>query len=384
MPFWWDEAGAYIPPALAVAKKGLWTVLPGMHSMGFLEGHPLVLYIVHGALYEVFGRSIWPHRIVQLGLALIGLWFTYRLGRLLWSQWIGVSAAILLATTPMYFAQSSMVLGDLPITALGVASLYFLFTQRFWAYIIVATLLLQTKETALAVSAAAALYDLFRHRIAARRRRSILMHAVPIASLALFFAIEYLATGSFVQASYFDSKPLLIIDLSHPIESIAAALDQAGWVATILFYAEGRFMLTALMFLGVLVHWRKVWTPELVLFAAIILLYWGTFAIIGFLPRYIMPALPYLCLAAAACARAVQLRRIAILCTDIADCSCPTAVLPHGERQWRFRNQHSRRLREKPKDLIRAYHWNLQVAGKRMGSAPLIFVSHRLRNQRST
>jgi 4-amino-4-deoxy-L-arabinose transferase-like glycosyltransferase len=192
VPFWWDEAGAYIPPAVAVAENGLWTALPGMHARGFLEGHPPVLYIVHGALYEVFGRWIWPHRIGQLGFALLGLWFTYRLGRLLWGHWIGVSAAILLAMTPMYFAQSLMVLGDLPVTALGVASVYFLCTQRFWAYIIVATLLLQTKETALAVSAAAALYDLFRHRIAARHRRSILMHAVPIASFALFFAIEYL------------------------------------------------------------------------------------------------------------------------------------------------------------------------------------------------
>jgi hypothetical protein len=208
----------------------------------------------------------------------------------------------------MYYAQSLMVLGDLPVTALGVASVYFLCTQRFWAYIIVATLLLQTKETALAVSAAAALYDLFRHRIAARRRRSILMHAVPIASLALFFAIEYLATGSFVQASYFDSKPLLIIDRSHPI---AGALDRARWVTGILFYAEGRFMLTALILIGGLFYWRKVWRPELVLFAAITLLYCAAFTVIGFLPRYIMPALPYLCLAAAACAHSVQLRRIA-------------------------------------------------------------------------
>jgi hypothetical protein len=216
-------------------------------------------------------------------------------------------AAILLATTPMYFAQSLMALGDLPITALGVASVYFLCTRRFWAYIIVATLMLQTKETALAVSAAAALYDLFRHRIAARRRTAILMHAVPMASLALFFAIEYLATGSFVQASYFDTKPLLIIDQSQPI---VAALVQARWVASILFYAEGRFMLTVLILIGGLFYWRKVWRPELVLFAAITLLYCAAFAVIGFLPRYIMPALPYLCLAAAACAHAVQLRRI--------------------------------------------------------------------------
>jgi hypothetical protein len=71
-PFWWDEAGAYIPRAVAVAEKGLWTAMPGTHAKGELAGHPPVLYVVHGALYQIFGRrTIPPHRIVQLGFALL-------------------------------------------------------------------------------------------------------------------------------------------------------------------------------------------------------------------------------------------------------------------------------------------------------------------------
>jgi hypothetical protein len=77
LPFWWDEAGAYIPPSLSVAKEGLWVAFPGLHAKGLLHSHPPILYLLHGALYQLFGDLIAPHRIVALGFAVIGLWFTH-------------------------------------------------------------------------------------------------------------------------------------------------------------------------------------------------------------------------------------------------------------------------------------------------------------------
>ncbi len=75
MPFWWDEAGAYIPPSLSAANKGLWLALPGLHAKGLLYGHPPVLYLLHGALYQLFGGPILPHRLAALAFAVFGLCF---------------------------------------------------------------------------------------------------------------------------------------------------------------------------------------------------------------------------------------------------------------------------------------------------------------------
>jgi hypothetical protein len=225
---------------------------------------------------------------------------------------MGLGAAIFLGTTPIFFAQSVMVMGDLPIASLGVASVYFLLTERFWAYVVIAKLLLQTKETALAVSVAAALYDLFRHRSEAGRQRVFIKHAFPIASLALFFGLEYFKTGSFVQASYFDRSPLLMINVSDATGTLATVLDQAGWVARILFYSGGSFMLTVFILLGLFLHWQKVRRRELALFGVIVAFYWTAFSVIGFLPRYVIPVLPYFCIAAAACTYVMVQERLVL------------------------------------------------------------------------
>jgi hypothetical protein len=62
-PFYWDETGAYISPSLEVAKRGLWAALPGLHERGLLSGYPPLFYILHGALYKIFGGSVVPHTV---------------------------------------------------------------------------------------------------------------------------------------------------------------------------------------------------------------------------------------------------------------------------------------------------------------------------------
>src|SRR5262249_3688669 len=147
-----------------------------------------------------------PHHVVQLVFAFIGVWYTYRLGALVCNRSTGVCAAVLLFLSPMFFAQSPMVLGDMPITSLGVASVYYLVSEQPVKYAVTATLLLQTKETALAISVAAALYwFVFRRPSRPHGWQSLLMHGVPLGSLVAFFALEYARTGAFVQASFFDA-----------------------------------------------------------------------------------------------------------------------------------------------------------------------------------
>jgi hypothetical protein len=198
----------------------------------------------------------------------------------------------------MFFAQSPMVLGDLPITSLGPMSAFYLFTRQRLAYVLTTVLMVQTKETALATAVAAAIYELFFTRKETDGWRTFLTHAVPIGSLAAFFGIEYLATGTFVQSSTESTGPFFIFDWRDPVRAVFLIREQARWVTRVIFYGEGRFLLTGMLLLGAL-HWRKFWKPEFSLFGLVIALYWTAFWWIVFLPRYVMPVLPFLCIAAA-------------------------------------------------------------------------------------
>jgi hypothetical protein len=298
-PFYWDEAGAYIPPSLAVAKRGLWSALPGLHERGFLSGHPPVFYILHGALYQIFGNSVVPHHVLSVVFAAAGVWYTYRLGKLLCNPSTGVCAALLLFFSPMFFAQSSMALADVPMASLGVASAYYMFAERRVAYAVTAVLFLQTKETALAVSVAAAVYWFFVRPWDGQFWRSVAMHAVPLGSFVAFFALEYAATGSLVQASNLDSGAFLSFNPSNPSSAIGDMLVQVMWVGRVIFVGEGRFLLTATILAGLYVNARAMWRRPFAFVAIVVAFYWGAFIIVEFLPRYVMPVLPFMCIVAA-------------------------------------------------------------------------------------
>jgi hypothetical protein len=198
----------------------------------------------------------------------------------------------------MFFAQSPMVLGDLPIASLGAMSAFYLFTRRRLAYVLTTIFMLQTKETALATAVAAAIYEFFFTVKEKDGRSTFLTHAVPIGTLVAFFGIEFVRARTFKLALYFDYAPFWVFDWRDPVGAVFLILEQARWVTRVIFYGEGRFLLTGMLLLGAL-HWRKFWKPEFSLFVLVIALYWTAFSGIVFLPRYVMPVLPFLCIAAA-------------------------------------------------------------------------------------
>lgn len=302
-PFYWDEAGAYMPPSIFAAREGLWRALPGMHAEGDFAGHPPLLYLVHGIIFRLAGGSIAPHHLVSLLFAFLGVVYTYRLAAHLVDQRTGICAAALLFFSSIFFTQSTMVLGDMPIAALGVMAVYFLVRERPVAYAVAATALLQTKETALAVAVAAAVWWALTVARRHPRRVSWWMHAVPIGSLLLFFILERVRTGAFIQIATVDHPTdILTFRTLDPAALSVALLDAAVRIGRFMFLAEGRFVATAFI-LAALIGTRRRELRRIVLPAAIVLLYCAAFLLLGSLPRYLLPAFPHL---AVVCAAAIS------------------------------------------------------------------------------
>src|SRR6266566_5538610 len=112
LPFYWDEAGQFVPASLDLFRGGAWipvSTVPNVHPPGVMA------YLA--GVWSVFGYSIAGTRIAMLLAATLGLLFTFLLGIELARGSTGApafAALALMCLSPLFFAQSMLVQLDLP------------------------------------------------------------------------------------------------------------------------------------------------------------------------------------------------------------------------------------------------------------------------------
>lgn len=291
LPYHWDEMGAYFEPANWLSGRSLWDALPGRHPAEIFFGHPPLLYLAVATLYRIFGHSPAVSHGFILTLAAVGVVYTFRLARLHASRGVGVAAALLLFAFPLYFAQSGMLLGDIPIAAMGVAAVYYRLTRRPVVYAIIATMMVLVKETSVLLVLVLMAYEVWQERGGDRDWRSIVPHIYPIFALAAFFILQKVTAGSFLPNPYFKSEALLTLS---PAKLIWKGAFAAYWA----LFAQWRFLLTAAVAVA---FWRqRSRIPRAFrLYAALVAAYIVAFTGIYFIPRYMLIVAPYLCVMAA-------------------------------------------------------------------------------------
>ncbi len=303
LPYHWDELEAYVRPAHYLAAEGLWRIFPGTYvdipeyypaisrhnPAETFFGHPPGLYFTLALSYRLITESIWISHLLAITFAFLGVYYTYRLGSFLFDRVAGLFGALFLFGTPLYFAQSGLVLGDVPITALGVMSVYYALRERYGGFWLCSVYMVLVKETSVAILVALWIYVFWTQKNQPDIKRKLLFHSIPILILGLFFLWQRLAAGSVFPNPYMGYNKVVYFDWSH-----------AGWVIRWTLFAQYRWVLCSLILIHFLVHRRRAWKREYILFALMGLFYMGAFCFLFFMTRYVLPFLPYLCLAGAA------------------------------------------------------------------------------------
>ncbi|MBN1846270.1 MAG: glycosyltransferase family 39 protein [Sedimentisphaerales bacterium] len=309
LPYHWDELGAYIRPAHYLAGQGLWRVLPGTYPdlpeyppepdranpPETFYGHPAGLYFLLAAGYRLLGESILVSHLLAVGFAFLGVYYTYRLGSFLFRPLVGWIAAAGLFTSPLYFAQSGLLLGDLPIAAVGVCCVYLALTGRHFSACLAGVLLVYLKETGLAIVLSLLIYQYFTLERNPWRRRRLLLAAygLPVIVLAGFLLWQKIACGSVFPNPYRDHNAAILL-------APADMARQVLWVLRWTFKEQYRLAWTGLILLHVLLHRRRALRREYWLFGLIGLFFLTAFGVLFFMTRYVLPLLPYLYLMGAA------------------------------------------------------------------------------------
>ncbi len=102
-------------------ESGDW-VTPRLNYVKYFEKPPLVYWLT-AANFELFGMSEFVARLWPAIFAVVGIGMTYALGCSMYGPWTGYAAAAVLASTPLYFGLSQILILDMPLTGLMTVAL---------------------------------------------------------------------------------------------------------------------------------------------------------------------------------------------------------------------------------------------------------------------
>jgi hypothetical protein len=127
-PYWWDSAGYIMIRANNIYQNGLLNWDLGKGELGL--AHPVFFIVGLSAAWKIFGQSLLVSHLYYLIFALIAVFYTYKLGKLLSSDpkrglMIGLFSSVLLLITPLFMSQLGIIYFEMPLTAFGFGLLLF-------------------------------------------------------------------------------------------------------------------------------------------------------------------------------------------------------------------------------------------------------------------
>ena len=189
LPYYWDEAGYFIFAGLDFFRHG-WLI----PRSTLANGHPPLVAIFLAAAWRVAGFHPLVTRAAMLVWATGLVWGVYRLAAPRLGERGAALAALLLAVSPLCFAQATLAQLDLPAAALVIWGLVWRQRGRPWLSAGVFAAAVLTKETAVIAPMALVLLELWRAPGQARVRR-VLPLLVPAAVVSLWFVYYHRVTG---------------------------------------------------------------------------------------------------------------------------------------------------------------------------------------------
>jgi hypothetical protein len=146
LPYLWDEAGYYIPAALDFFRQGL--LIP---QNTLATGHTPLVSVCLAVAWWLLWYAPLVTRLTMVAFATGTLVALYLLGRTVAGRETATWGCILLALSPLFFAQSSLAFLDLPATVTTTVAVWALVRRRMAWFAVAASLAGLTKETAIVI-----------------------------------------------------------------------------------------------------------------------------------------------------------------------------------------------------------------------------------------
>ncbi|HWF03954.1 MAG TPA: glycosyltransferase family 39 protein, partial [Candidatus Angelobacter sp.] len=155
LPFFWDEAGFYVPAAYDLAHSH--TLIP---TTTLDTGHPPLPAAYLALWFTLSGWNPVVARMAMLLLAAFALTNVFLLARRLAGTGVAVATTIATAVYPIFFVQSTLAHADLMAAAFTLWGIRLYIEDRIWPSQIAFCLAVLSKETAIITPLAFALWEI--------------------------------------------------------------------------------------------------------------------------------------------------------------------------------------------------------------------------------
>ena len=198
LPYFWDEAGYYVPAARDLLLTG--TLIP--HSTPS-NAHPPLVTAYLALAWKVLGYAPAVTRAAMLAIAAFSLLGVFRLAQRVANTEVAVASAICTALYPVFFAQSSLAHLDLAAAGLTLWGLLAYVEDQRWTTVLWFSVAVLAKETAILAPLALFAGELLGPFLSKRWPifsspppgwKSVQL-LVPVVPLALWYWLHYSRTG---------------------------------------------------------------------------------------------------------------------------------------------------------------------------------------------
>ncbi len=191
LPYYWDEAGYYVPAAFDFFRTG--NLIP---YSTLSNAHPPLPSLYLALWWKVFHFAPLVTRVAMCSVAALALTAVWRLA-LFTTGKTQVAAATVLVTAlyPVFFAQSSLAHADLFAAAATLWALAFFCEKQVWAAALCFAAAALSKETAIVTPLALAVWESWWGRPRRGRMRTVLALFAPLLPLAAWYVYHWRETG---------------------------------------------------------------------------------------------------------------------------------------------------------------------------------------------
>ena len=312
LPYYWDEAGYYVPAARDLLLKG--SLIP---QTTVSNAHPPLVMAWVALWWKVVGFAALVTRSAMLVVAAFALLGLFRLAQRAANTEVAIAATLCTALYPVWFAQSSLAQVDLAAAGLTFWGLCAYLEDRPRATAVWFSLAALTKETAILAPLALAAWEVVRllapplnsglgtamlgcpvERSSTARKpsRRIVPFLLPVIPLALWYAYHYSRTGYVLgNPEYFRYNVAATMSPVRFVLALGLRLWQVFGYLHLWLLTIG--MLLAMMWAPVkdgAIERRRIAIPVQMVFAVVVTAYVVAMALIGgaVLARYTLPAVP--------------------------------------------------------------------------------------------
>lgn len=305
LPYFWDEAGYYVPSARDLYLTG--ALIP-QTALGNI--HPPLVMAWLAMAWHVAGYSTLVTRTAMLVVAAFSLLGLFRLAKAVSNVQVACATTLLTAIYPVFFTQCSLAQIDLAAAGLTFWALLAYIEDHPWEQAMWFSLAVLAKETAIvapmalfAWGAVAGLVRRWWPELAAPRgRRTRATHSlVPVVPLAIWFGFHYAKTGYlFGNPEFFQYNVAGTLNpLRIPLAFILRLWQVIGYFGLSLLTLAGALAMLRPPVIDQGVARTRIALWQQAAFATVLLAYLLFMSAVGgaVLARYLLPVLPLVILA---------------------------------------------------------------------------------------